>query len=191
MIWYASYGSNLLLERFLCYIKGGQPTGSSNVYDGCRNKSLPTKNSQITIPHELYFAHEANGWQRGGVGFIKNERDESCQTLGRMYLITEEQFIDVVRQENLDDAPLEIDFNKAKREGSLIVKDGAWYGNPLCLGEKDNSPIFTFTSQTYLDDKINSPSEAYLSTIARGIKETHGMSDKEIDAYFQGIEGMK
>ncbi|MBL0236650.1 MAG: hypothetical protein IPQ02_08595 [Saprospiraceae bacterium] len=35
-IWYASYGSNLLEERFQCYIKGGMPKGSTKTYLGCR-----------------------------------------------------------------------------------------------------------------------------------------------------------
>lgn len=31
-VWDACYSSNLLQERFLCYIKGGQPEGAKKLY---------------------------------------------------------------------------------------------------------------------------------------------------------------
>ena len=36
LVWYLSYGSNLLEERFLCYIEGGTPPGSKSFHSGSR-----------------------------------------------------------------------------------------------------------------------------------------------------------
>lgn len=96
-IWYASYCSNLLAERFHCYIRGGCPKGSNKTYQGCRDKTLPIDNEEVYINSELYFAMKSSTWDNGGVGFIKVDFNPKPVTLGRMYLITKEQFIDVVK----------------------------------------------------------------------------------------------
>ena len=36
LVWYLSYGSNLLEERFLCYIEEGTPPGSKSFHSGSR-----------------------------------------------------------------------------------------------------------------------------------------------------------
>ena len=43
LVWYACYGSNLLKERFLCYIRGGRPIGAQRTFYGCKNKKEPKK----------------------------------------------------------------------------------------------------------------------------------------------------
>ncbi len=40
-VWYACYGSNLLYERFKCYILGGTFNGNGRYHDGCQDKTLP------------------------------------------------------------------------------------------------------------------------------------------------------
>ncbi|MGX1752144.1 hypothetical protein [Sphingobacterium sp. NPDC055346] len=57
-VWYACYGSNLLKDRFYCYIQGGQPAGANTIYEGCTDKSLPIDEENIIINAELYFAKE-------------------------------------------------------------------------------------------------------------------------------------
>lgn len=54
-VWYACYGSNMLQERFLCYIKGGQPAGANTSYNGCNDKTLPIDSEQMYIPAEHNF----------------------------------------------------------------------------------------------------------------------------------------
>lgn len=44
LVWYASYGANLLRERFMFYVQGGVLKGSDRQYPGCRDKSEPTAN---------------------------------------------------------------------------------------------------------------------------------------------------
>jgi hypothetical protein len=67
-VWYASYGSNLQRERFMCYIEGGTPEGSAKRNEGCRDKSEPTESRPISLNFELYFAGRSGTW--GGSGGV-------------------------------------------------------------------------------------------------------------------------
>lgn len=188
-IWYASYGSNLSEERFLCYIKGGQPIGASRDYPGSRDKTLPIKKEKIYINHELYFAKKSRTWENSGVCFLKTTSDPKKKTLGRMYLVTKVQFIDIVQQETNSVSSLTINFNKAIKVGSLIFKENSYYGNLIYLGSQNNSPIFTFTNQENIEN-TNKPCENYLKTIVKGIKETYALTTPEIVRYFISISGI-
>jgi hypothetical protein len=123
-IWYASYGSNISAERFMCYIRGGKPEGATRTYEGCNDKTPPVDQKPINIPHQLYFAKEAKVWNGGGVCFINPERDEQVNTLGNMYLITRAQFLEVVQQENFTTEPIEIEtiINIPKIAVKLVFK---------------------------------------------------------------------
>jgi hypothetical protein len=70
LVWYAGYGSNLLRERFDCYIKRGQPKGSTRTYPGCRDKTDPRADRPVTLRHEFFFADRPDAWN-GAVGFIR------------------------------------------------------------------------------------------------------------------------
>jgi len=189
-IWYASYGSNISKDRFLCYIKGGKPNGSQKEYKGCTNKSLPIENEEIYIKSELYFAKKSGTWNGGGVGFIKVNFDENSETLGRMYLITKEQFVEVVKQETNFNGELNIDFEKAIQNGNLIFRENSWYGNLVYLGNQNDKPIFTFTNAKNLNNEINPPDKNYLKTIANGLKETYKIDENEIEDYLKSKSGI-
>lgn len=61
-IWYACYSSNILEERFICYIKGGQPKGVQTKYEGCTDKTLPTDNEDfIYVPNYILLKSRAIG----------------------------------------------------------------------------------------------------------------------------------
>lgn len=189
-VWYASYGSNLLKSRFMCYIKGGTPIGSSKREVGCKDKTPPLKDKPITIPHELYFAEHAKRWEEKGVAFIDTKKSTSkrAQTLGRMYLITKEQFEDVVAQEN--GVRLKIDFKKVISKKSLVLAD-SWYGNILYLGSEHGEPIFSFTSPKPMSKAtFNEPSKKYLRVIAMGLKQTYKMTSHEIFKYLLKKQGV-
>lgn len=191
-VWYASYGSNLLESRFHCYILGGQPEGSTKIYKGCNDKTLPISNEKISINSELYFAKKSKTWNFGGVAFINTDFNDQVQTLGRMYLITLEQFIDVIKQENNHEGELFIDFEKAERLGSIVFKEKSWYGNLIYLGDQIGYPIFTFTNKSNIDEQhINSPNEKYLLTIMKGLSETYNFSGIHIKEYFKSKIGIK
>lgn len=191
-VWYASYGSNLSEKRFHCYIQGGKPSGSNKHHLGCNDKSAPLSSEEIYICSELYFAKRSPKWNNGGVCFIKTEFSKTAQTLGRMYLITKDQFVDVVRQEIGMEQGLDIDFEKAISNGHEVFKPNSWYGRIVCLGlHRDDLPIFTFTSpQDYIE--YTKPDENYLKTIIKGIDETYALTVNEISDYLldkPGISG--
>ena len=190
-IWYASYGSNISEERFHKYIMGGQPKGSKNNYAGCSNKTLPTYKEKIYLNYELYFAKKSSAWNYGGVCFIKTDFNINVKTLGRMYLITTDQYVDIIKQETNHKGNLFIDFDKAKKDGSLIFKEKSWYGKLFFLGEQNGYPIFTFTNENNLTNDINPPSNEYLATIIRGLKETYNLNEIELKKYFENKIGIK
>ncbi|MFC4322859.1 hypothetical protein [Litchfieldia salsa] len=190
LVWYASYGSNLDRNRFLCYIEGGTPTGSSKKEVGCRDKTHPLMEKEIIIPHTLYFAKNADRWNNGGVAFIGHGINNEENTLGRMYLITDEQFKDLVCQEN-NQISIHMDLEEVIKEQSSTFRK-SWYGHIVYLGEQDQHPIFTFTSYWDLREVCYQiPSDEYLSTIIRGIKSTYKISDEDLLTYIMSKEGIK
>lgn len=194
LIWYASYGSNLLKERFLRYIEGGRARGASFSNPGCLDKSHPRKEKAVTIHHQMYFAGNIEGWENLGVAFIKKEQDRSVHTLGRMYLITREQFLQVVMQENGYDPSCEslsIDLDTVLENGSIEIPE-LLYGHIMCIGQNDSFPIVTFTSCR--DDssvRYERPGDKYLKLISEGIRETYKFPDREIARYLVDLPGIR
>ncbi|CDQ18148.1 hypothetical protein SAMN05192559_102109 [Halobacillus karajensis] len=189
-VWYASYGSNLNRDRFLCYIKGGKPEGSGKVEVGCKDPTLPIEEATYIMHYPLYFAMESGRWQQQGVGFIGLKQDNKHRTYSRKYLITIEQFMDVVKQEN-NGAALDIDLHEIMDQGYKTIKD-SWYGTILYLGNEGGYPVLTFTADWDLDVPFNQPSKEYLSMIIHGLKSTLGLENKEVIDYLSskpGIDG--
>ncbi|MGP4108679.1 hypothetical protein ACTWQM_16650 [Virgibacillus sp. L01] len=187
-VWYASYGSNLSRDRFLCYIKGGKPKGAEKLEVGCKDKSLPVKETTYIMHYLLYFAKSSDRWQNKGVAFIGLNEDEKYYTYSRKYLITVEQFMDVVKQEN-NGAVLNIDLIDIIKNGSKTLRD-SWYGTILYLGEDDGYPVLTFTADWDLDVPYNKPSEEYLSMIINGLKTTLELKDTEVLNYLSSKPGV-
>lgn len=145
-VWYASYGSNMLEERFMCYIKGGYFAPNDRHYDGCKDKTPPLDSMPVIIPYEMYYGQSSPSWQDSGVSFI--DTDVPGHSLGRMYLITEEQFKDI-----------------HKAEGP----SACWYDLVVNFGEFDGHPLMTFTNSTRREE--NEPSKEYLKVIQMGVSE--------------------
>jgi hypothetical protein len=203
LVWYASYGSNLKRERFMCYIKGGTPPGSTKRNDGCfQDKSDPIESRPISLKLELYFAGQSYGWPRkekngdvpGGVAFIR-ANPERGPTLGRMYLITDEQFNDVVMQENSkkpDGSRFVPAFNQLVSQPQSILPGNPWYGKLLNIGSEEGCPILTFTTARTDLPNPNAPGEQYVKVIASGIKETYPrMSDSDVVNYLLQADGVR
>lgn len=183
MVWYLSYGSNLSRARFLCYIKGGTPEGSNHSYAGCRDKTPPKKDYADEIEAELYFGYDSPVWG-GGVAFIKPGEDT---VLARRYLISAEQFVDVVAQENgLPVGKLDIEIEDFVGSADILPTR---YGKLVLVKEIDGVPVFTFTSPNV--ENPNNPSKAYLGTIVRGLLEKRAMKVEDVARYFYGKEGVE
>ncbi|MEK4298213.1 hypothetical protein MKY30_02170 [Oceanobacillus sp. FSL W8-0428] len=189
-VWYVSYGSNISKDRFACYIEGGIPEGSEKEERGCKNTTPPKKTTKAILPYPLYFMKEESKWGEGGVAFIGHEPDNDTRTYARKYLITDEQFGEVVEQENNVDA-LHINVQDVMDKGYVDLEEG-WYGRVIYLGKEDGAPMFTFTSPDVMGTHgFSTPPQSYLSMISRGLKEI-GLTEEDIVEYFlskPGIEG--
>lgn len=197
-IWYASYGSNLNRFRFLYYILGGKLEITGRNHIGCLDKSLPVKEATTKIPFELYFSKKSESWENKAVAFVKTHLNENANTLCKLYLVTKEQFIDIMMQENDKDPNEErfdIDFESVKQSGHCSIgkdNDNAWYGKLVYVKEQDNYPVFTFTAKRE-DETIeySEPGNNYLKTIIAGINENFSLSEKEILDYLITKGGIK
>src|SRR5690606_38575316 len=67
LIWYVSYGSNMLLARFQYYLSGGTPPGTTHVYPGCRDQQPARRIAATWLRGGMYFALESRVWG-GGLG---------------------------------------------------------------------------------------------------------------------------
>ena len=162
-VWYVSYGSNMLKERFMCYIKGGS-FRDSRYREPCRDTSLPKAVKTVEIPYDMYFGNKSGSWENGGVSFIDTSKEGN--SLGVAYLITEEQFKHVREQEN----------------GGHFPRSGMWYTQIIDLGTMDGFEVKTITNPIPRDP--NNPSRKYLDALHEGIKENWPqMSDGDIDDY--------
>lgn len=165
-VWYASYGSNMLYERFMYYIKGGYCEFNNKHYLGCKDKTPPKGDKPIIIPYRMYFGNQSASWGNGGVSFL--DINTPGMSLGRMYLVTREQFNDIHDQES---------------------KHKNWY-NEICeIGKCEEHKIMTFSNKSKRETCM--PSDSYFEVVKFGIKEKYpDMSDSEIMRYLAdcGVE---
>ena len=191
LVWYAAYGSNLSSERFMTYLQGGIPEGSTRPHRGAVDPSPPREDRPYRLPsHALYFAKNAETWGGGGVAFIAPVQDAEASVLLRLYLVTAGQLRDILAQENdVDPASIEHlvpDHRLAVADPleSILLPEGDYrllipIGRERSShGGEDSYPVWTFTSPEDLRNEQRTPSRQYLATICRGLVESHwGIQD--------------
>lgn len=162
LVWYVSYGSNMLEERFRCYILGGLLKFNGIFYDGCADKTWPLKNIPVEIPYDMYFSKKSRSWDDGAVCFLDAEHPGFAY--GRAWLVTKKQFEDIHKQEGK-----------------------GWYDRVLELPPINGIPALTITSGFLLTKKLlSSVGESYLNVLRLGLSETFpDMSDVEIEEYLK------
>lgn len=185
MIWYACYGSNMNIERFMIYIRGGKLVinGHTKTYRLCENDiSLPKVDEPYVIHRRFYFAKSSLTWDNCGVGFISNKLNFRSITYARLYLISRTQFDHLFASEN-DRRRTIINYSRLENESRLDF-DYNFY-NRIILIERNYKgyPILTFTNNEYLP--INSPLPEYVKLISKGLKTSHGLSDENIANYLK------
>lgn len=189
-VWYACYGSNLLLERFLCYIEGGTAPGSQFNNPGARDQTLPLDIRPYEIDRPLYFGEKSGQWQNGGVAFLETAAAPDQVSHGRIYKITDQQFEDVVLQENrLLPGSASQPIARPEPGQSAVVFESI-YGRIMCLEILAGSPVYTFTRPTDIPKPRRfRPSVEYLTTIIRGLLETRPeIRRDQIISYFMNTE---
>jgi hypothetical protein len=185
-IWYVAYGSNLCRERFRHYLRGGRPEGSERDYPGCRDTTDPADSVGLTIRGCVYFAGHSSGW-RAGMAFYDPCADG--EVAARAYLITTEQFIDILAQETRRQPGLTVDLMPIFR-GDRYGKGVGGYPILVRVGERRGVPLVTFTRDRRTVPKLAAPSAPYLAAMARGLREVRGWSQTEINRYLSELPGV-
>jgi hypothetical protein len=172
-VWYLAYGSNMAADRFSCYLAGGRPPGAVRTYQGSRDRRPPARDVGLRLPGRLRFGGVSGVW--GGA---------LASLAARAYLVTFGQFSDVVAQEA----------RQQVAEDLAPAGSGAWharstvYESVLQVGEQDGVPILSFTSTR--SHEPAAPSEPYLRTILRGLRQTFGWSPEASAEYLLEASGV-
>lgn len=190
-VWYAAYGSNMSHARFLTYLRGGRPPGAGRPMRGARDPADPVAEAPCALRHRLRFGGESKVWG-GGVAFIDADADADADgaglgdrrhhTLGRRYLITTEQFVDVLAQESGRPVGDDVDLGPVLAGSDGVVGTGR-YDHVIPLGQQGGHPVLTFTRPAHAWLAPNPPSTAYAATIVRGITEAHDLTVDEAHEY--------
>ena len=172
-VWYFVYGSNIMKERFLCYITGDPfKWRSCDGGNGCTNKDLPHDSREHKINYTLYFAQSAPCWDNKGVAFISSKETSGHEIWGRVWKITKDQFEQIWKQEG---------------------RGPKWYPKRIELGQMEGIPIWTITSGE--EENKTNPSKKYIKTIMCGLEETYKGknegTESEICNYLSKKEGIK
>ncbi len=185
-VWYASYGSNLLSERFGYYLSGGAMDSHALGHHGARDASPPSADRSWRIPHRLAFGGDSKRWQGGGVAFVDPEPG-SGEAVARIWHLTPEQFDDVAAQENgLAPGELSVDIEAVVAAGWLDLTD-RWYRRVLYCGDLEGPPGVTFTVAEPREPSPPGPS--YLSTVGKGLLECGLSIDDAVD-YLMSAAGV-
>ncbi len=189
LIWYASYGSNLSAERFACYLAGGRPSGATRTFVGARDTSPPLDVVALKIPYQLYFSGATRTWG-GSPAFIDTTPLDQAIGLARAYLISWDQFEDVVAQENgRPSRSIDIDDHNLVPGFSQQIGSGR-YENLLCIEHLHSLPIVTFTAPWSMSEVTpGCPSAAYLAMLITGLRDAHHLSDEELTSYLESAPG--
>jgi hypothetical protein len=201
-VWYAAYGSNLLKERFMCYLEGKEFITNTTVLRApprCEAGTQiqgdhPFNDQPFKLPFKLYFAHEKTKWGPGGVAFVEIERVHPLPTLGRAYLLTLQQLKCVARGENGGSHPIDIKdemlFGSAGTTHEITTDHQGWYPVLLLCGSLNYKvaqvPVVTLTGWPEKTVPRNPPSLIYRNTIRKGLHQTYpDKPDSEIEEYLQ------
>jgi hypothetical protein len=187
-VWYVAYGSNLSRQRFQVYLHGGTPVGGARGHLGARDGRGPVEDVSLLIPGGLRFVGVSSVW---GGGMAIYAPRVAGQVAARGYLITAEQFVDVLAQEMRLEPELDVNLAAVRETGWHSLGPGR-YQTLAHLGDRDEFPMLTFTSADVDHHPLNAPTEGYLRTIAVGLHEAHGWTRAAIGHYlapFPGVAG--
>ena len=161
-IWYACYGSNLSEERFACYIEGGTCDINGKSYIGCKDKTHWGRPEYAVVQGKMYFGNSSPSWNHKGAAFF--DPNAEGRTYMKIYPIKRSQLMDIRDQEGSSEN---------------------WYGRILCLGIRNDRPVYTLTSKTRRP--VNLPDEKYLTLIAAQLRRSFALDDDEVISYIMGL----
>jgi len=187
-VWYVAYGSNLCLDRFMCYLAGGRPAGGSRTYSGARDRRSPLDIRAVQLTGSVYFALQSLVWG-GGMAFF--DAAGTGTVAGRAYRLRCSQYADVAAQEMHRDPRADLDLERVLAQGRWSYGPGR-YETLIRLGVLAGAPMLTLTAPWGVDDVPHTtPSAAYLTVIAAGLRETHGWSRHQVAEYLADLPGAR
>ncbi|MBB4931908.1 hypothetical protein F4561_002728 [Lipingzhangella halophila] len=173
LVWYASFGANMSLDRINCYVAGGTPPGGSRANPGCRDRTLPRARRAVWLAGGTYFALASPMW---GGGLAIHDPRLPGAVPARAYLVTAGQFSDIAAQEMYRDPGGDLDLTRVLRDGRDVRGEGR-YETLLYSGDIDGCPVVGFTAHWRLSDvAVAAPSAAYLRVIGAGLRAAHAWS---------------
>ncbi|MFJ8310397.1 MULTISPECIES: histone deacetylase [unclassified Streptomyces] len=185
-VWYASYGSNMRLDRLACYIEGGRPPGAARTYPGCRDRRLPAESVPVELRGALYFATSSPVWG-GGRAFYDPLADG--RVLARAHLVSSGQFSDIAAQEMYREPGGELDLGEVLSTGRSVLGEGR-YETLVRAGWLDGLPLLTFTAPWRMHEVVwTAPSEAYLTHLATGLLDMGTWDGAAVAAYLAACPG--
>ena len=191
-VWYFAYGSNLLMERMLLYLRGGRGA-SGHMHAGSPDRT-PMKAAfahEMPLTMQLGFSGPSERWENGGVAQL-NPSSESAEIKGRRYLITRTQFQHVFAQEN----DLSLDARGAVfrerdyellAQGRTLEKEGR-YDLVVPLGTIDSHLVVTLASSR-APHRVP-PGPKYLQTVVWGLLETYPQLSLDAVVAYLGSAGV-
>jgi histone deacetylase 4/5 len=203
-VWYACYGSNMLEERFNCYLRGSRVEGMSRDCIGARDKTPASTSIVEWMPYNVFFAYAIeSAWGYGGGAMLDVRPNQPRRSCMRLYKVSLQQFNDVIAQENGRVPPLSAEqwltrerlgHLRQQTPGSLQLQfESGFYPAVGYLGERDELPILTFTCFTekvteFLNGKLPAvpPANNYLAVLQRGMVEM-GVEESEVEKYWMEI----
>lgn len=134
----------------------------------------------------LVFAWESPTWG-GGIAFHEPAGDG--EVLARAYLVTVRQFADVLEQEMRREPGVDHDLAPVM-SGSPHPLGPGRYETVHLAGLLDGRPVLTFSSPDARALGLRPPAAAYVATLARGLRETHGLDDADVADYLLACPGV-
>ena len=166
------------------YLSGGLAPGRVRHQSGARDQSRWRNDVALELPHRLLFGGRSKSWGGGGFAMVDPTVADRT-TLARGYLITVQQFQDVLAQESWRDIGDEVDLAAAIERGSSVIGSGH-YDLVLCVGHRGGHPMLTFTTPKPIHHiERNAPVPAYEATIVAGLRQSHGLSERSAKSYIR------
>lgn len=167
-VWYVTYGSNMLLERFLYYIQGVSSADNKfngRAYPKCSDCSPPIAEKSVILPYQMFYSQSSNSWGGSAVCFldVNNPGIAYC----RAYLIKRVQLEHVHEREGKGWYPKQVPITGVK--------------------ELDGYPAYTITNLDLKDRKsYDCVLEGYRKVLFKGMKESFpSLSVEEIEDYLR------
>ena len=185
-IWYVAYGSNLLADRFESYILGCGDDAVWGGHRGSADATLPADDRQVVVPYPVYFGGHSRRWD-GACCFCPVEPlgDDRLPVVGRAWLVTWGQMVDIVAQENGIPTSAATLPDLVPEPGAAVrVLDGVI---DLLLGmdDIDGRPACTLASSNLLPAAPPSPS--YRWVMAAGMAEM-GLSPEVAERHLVDLD---